>query len=86
MILVFRITVKFLKGIQTIFLFQLSLLEYEEDGTLDQTSIIPMVDGGTEGKTQENLNSQGNCFECEKLSFVIVNCCCSNWPLILICY
>jgi len=28
---------------------QLSLLEYEDDGTLDQTSIIPMVDGGTEG-------------------------------------
>lgn len=27
----------------------LSLLEYEDDGTLDQTSIIPMVDGGTEG-------------------------------------
>lgn len=36
-----------------------------------------MVDGGTEGKTQENLNSQGNSFECEKLSFVIVNYCCS---------
>ena len=30
-------------------LLQLSLLEYDEDGTLDQTSIIPMVDGGTEG-------------------------------------
>ena len=28
---------------------QLSLLEYEDDGTLDQTSMIPMVDGGTEG-------------------------------------
>ena len=33
----------------SIVLFQLSLLEYDEDGTLDQTSIIPMVDGGTEG-------------------------------------
>ena len=32
-------------------LLQLSLLEYDEDDTLDQTSIIPMVDGGTEGKT-----------------------------------
>lgn len=30
-------------------LLQLSLLEYDDDGTLDQTSIIPMVDGGTEG-------------------------------------
>ncbi|CAH3020506.1 unnamed protein product [Porites evermanni] len=27
----------------------LSLLEYDEDGTLDQTSVIPVVDGGTEG-------------------------------------
>jgi len=35
---------------------QLSLLEYEDDGTLDQTSIIPMVDGGTEGtKTQRSI-------------------------------
>ena len=28
--------------------FQISLLNYE-DGALDQTSMIPMVDGGTEG-------------------------------------
>ncbi|XP_068671161.1 NEDD8-activating enzyme E1 catalytic subunit-like isoform X2 [Montipora foliosa] len=27
----------------------LSLLEYDDDGDLDQTSIIPVVDGGTEG-------------------------------------
>ncbi|XP_029214426.2 NEDD8-activating enzyme E1 catalytic subunit-like isoform X1 [Acropora millepora] len=27
----------------------LSLLEYDDDGILDQTSIIPVVDGGTEG-------------------------------------
>ena len=31
-------------------LLQLSLLEYDDDGDLDQTSIIPVVDGGTEGK------------------------------------
>jgi len=31
-------------------LLQLSLLEYDDDGILDQTSIIPVVDGGTEGK------------------------------------
>jgi len=28
---------------------QVSLLTYEEDGTLDRSSIIPLVDGGTEG-------------------------------------
>ncbi|XP_001633684.2 NEDD8-activating enzyme E1 catalytic subunit isoform X2 [Nematostella vectensis] len=27
----------------------MSLLEYDEDGNLDQSSLIPMVDGGTEG-------------------------------------
>ena len=27
----------------------ISLLEYDEDGNLDQTSVIPLVDGGTEG-------------------------------------
>ena len=30
------------------FLSKISLLNYE-DGVLDQTSMIPMVDGGTEG-------------------------------------
>jgi len=25
------------------------LLEYDEDGNLDQSSVIPLVDGGTEG-------------------------------------
>ena len=29
---------------------QLSLLRYSEDGQLDQSSIIPIIDGGTEGK------------------------------------
>ena len=52
MVLVFRnYHSKVFEGNPNYFLFQLSLLEYEEDGTLDQTSIIPMVDGGTEGKT-----------------------------------
>lgn len=27
----------------------ISLLEYNDDGTVDQTSVIPLVDGGTEG-------------------------------------
>ena len=30
-------------------LFQLSLLRYDENGDLDQSTIIPLVDGGTEG-------------------------------------
>ena len=32
-----------------IFLFQLSLLRYDVNGGVDQTSIIPLIDGGTEG-------------------------------------
>jgi hypothetical protein len=28
---------------------QVSLLTYGEDGTLDRSSIIPLIDGGTEG-------------------------------------
>ena len=31
------------------FSFQLSLLRYKEDGQLDHSSVIPIVDGGTEG-------------------------------------
>ena len=27
----------------------ISMLEYEEDGSVDQTSVIPLIDGGTEG-------------------------------------
>lgn len=27
----------------------MSMLDYDEDGNVDQTTIIPMVDGGTEG-------------------------------------
>ena len=29
---------------------QLSLLRYDDDGELDQSSIIPLIDGGTEGE------------------------------------
>ena len=31
------------------FLQQVSLLEYDSEGELDTSSIVPMVDGGTEG-------------------------------------
>ena len=31
------------------FPMQLSLLQYDNEGQLDQSSIIPLVDGGTEG-------------------------------------
>ncbi len=27
----------------------ISLLEYDDDGQLDQSSLVPLVDGGTEG-------------------------------------
>ena len=27
----------------------LSMLEYDDDGELDKTSLIPLIDGGTEG-------------------------------------
>ena len=30
--------------------FQLCLLRYDDDGELDQTTIIPLIDGGTEGE------------------------------------
>ena len=30
-------------------ILKLSLLRYDEDGQLDQSSIIPIIDGGTEG-------------------------------------
>ena len=29
---------------------QLSLLRYSDDGELDQSSIIPLIDGGSEGQ------------------------------------
>ena len=31
-------------------MLQLSLLRYDDDGQLDQSSIIPLIDGGTEGR------------------------------------
>lgn len=31
------------------YFYQISLLQYDEDGQLDQSTVIPMVDGGTEG-------------------------------------
>ena len=51
-------------------LLQLSLLEYDEDGTLDQTSVIPVVDGGTEGKSKVNcvlsdiFQERQDCLKC----------------------
>lgn len=31
-------------------MIQVSLLVYNDDGQLDVSSVIPMIDGGTEGK------------------------------------
>lgn len=45
----------------------LSLLHYEDDGTLDMTSLIPMVDGGTEGfkgNARVILPGVSACVEC----------------------
>ncbi len=35
---------------------QLSLLRYDEEGQLDQSSIVPVIDGGTEGEHIDNLH------------------------------
>jgi hypothetical protein len=32
----------------------MSLLDYDEDGNVDHSTIIPMVDGGTEGDVLVN--------------------------------
>jgi len=45
----------------------ISMLNYEEDGTLDPTSLIPMVDGGTEGfkgNARVILPGMTACVEC----------------------
>ncbi|KAL1452539.1 hypothetical protein WDU94_006761 [Cyamophila willieti] len=45
----------------------LSLLQYEEDGTVDQSTIIPMVDGGTEGfkgNARVILPGMSACIDC----------------------
>ena len=45
----------------------ISLLEYDEDGNLDQSSIIPLVDGGTEafkGNARVVLPGLTTCIEC----------------------
>ena len=44
-----------------------SLLRYEEDGSLDQSSMIPLVDGGTEGfkgNARVILPGMSACIEC----------------------
>ena len=35
------------------YILQLSLLRYDDNGELDQTSIIPLIDGGTEGEGEK---------------------------------
>ena len=40
-------------GIFNRVLLQLSLLRYDDSGELDQTSIIPLIDGGTEGEGEK---------------------------------
>ncbi len=35
---------------------QLSLLRYDEEGQLDQSSIVPVIDGGTEGEYMQPLH------------------------------
>lgn len=37
------------RGMLTFLFSKLSLLKYDENGQLDQGSIIPIIDGGTEG-------------------------------------
>jgi ubiquitin-activating enzyme E1 C len=44
-----------------------SLLKYDEDGGIDPTSIVPMVDGGTEGfkgNARVICPGQTPCIEC----------------------
>lgn len=44
-----------------------SLLEYNEDETMDLTSVIPIVDGGTEGfkgNARVICPGQSPCIEC----------------------
>ena len=36
---------------------QVSLLVYNDDGQLDVSSVIPMIDGGTEGQFSNYMNS-----------------------------
>lgn len=45
----------------------MSLLEYNEDGSVDPTSLVPMVDGGTEGfkgNARVIIPTQTPCIEC----------------------
>ncbi|XP_047984072.1 NEDD8-activating enzyme E1 catalytic subunit [Leguminivora glycinivorella] len=45
----------------------MSLLQYNDDGTLDQSSLIPLVDGGTEGfkgNSRVILPGMSACIEC----------------------
>eukprot|EP01135_Chromosphaera_perkinsii_P006562 Nk52_evm4s545 gene=Nk52_evmTU4s545 len=49
-----------------------SLLKYNADGELDETSVIPMVDGGTEGFRGQSriiLPGKSSCFECSLSTF-----------------
>ena len=58
--------------------FQVSLLNYE-DGELDQSSVIPLVDGGTEGfkgNARVMLPGMTACVECT-LDLYPPQVCCS---------